>query len=196
VKKTYVILFNSLILGIGFVFVFSNQAGPRAIAQQDDTPKMPGVIIMAKDAKLGSVKFDHIKHNGGTYTIDQSGSIGCAECHHTARPADEIAKHPPLKTAWPAERTTTLTAELFTKDPRGAGVVGCADCHARTGAKPKLIAAIPEIKHEGSTALITLNNQNALHRTCAGCHAEVRKAIPASKAPVQAQCTLCHKKSN
>jgi len=85
--------------------------------------------------------------------------------------------------------------KLFAKDAKAAGVAGCRECHARTGEKPKLLDAIPEIKHEGSPALITLNNMTALHRTCAGCHGEVKKTLPASKAPIQTQCTMCHKKT-
>src|SRR5687767_15049661 len=110
--------------------------------------KMPEVIILGKDAKLGQVTFNHVSHNGGKYSIDGTGPIACIECHHTAQPAAELAKFPGLKTAWPADRTTTLTADLFNKDPRAAGVAACRDCHARAGMTPKLMAQIPEIKHE------------------------------------------------
>lgn len=164
-------------------------------AQAQDAPKMPDVIVLGKDAKLGQITFNHVKHNGGTYTIDQAGPIQCISCHHTARPASEIAKTPPLRTAWPADRTTTLTAELFAKDPKGAGVAACRDCHARAGMTPKLIPAIPEIKHEGSAALITMTNQQAFHRTCAGCHTEAKKTRPAITAPTTTQCTMCHKRT-
>jgi hypothetical protein len=61
--------------------------------------------------------------------------------------------------------------------------------------KPKLIDAIPQVKHESTTALITLTNQQAFHRACTGCHAEVKKTNPASKGPTQMQCVLCHKKT-
>jgi cytochrome c553 len=156
---------------------------------------MPDVIILGKDAKLGQVTFNHVKHNGGTYTIDQSKTIACISCHHTAQPASEAAKHPPLKSAWPADRTTTLTAELFAKDPSAAGVVACRECHARADMKPKLIDKIPEVKHEGSTALMSMNNMQAFHRACTACHAEVKKTVPTAKGPVQAQCVICHKKA-
>ncbi len=156
---------------------------------------MPDVIVLAKDAKLGSVTFSHSNHNSKNYKIDGSGPIDCVECHHTAQPAEEIAKHPPLKTAWPADRKTTLTAELFAKDAAGAGVAACRSCHARTGETPKLLPKIPEVKHEGSTALITVNNQQAFHRACAGCHDAVVKAKPDSKAPGTSKCMICHKKA-
>ncbi|MBP7416751.1 MAG: cytochrome c3 family protein [Pyrinomonadaceae bacterium] len=167
----------------------------KTLAQKADEQKMPEVIVLGKDAKLGQVTFSHAKHNGGTYSITPGSPIACTSCHHTAQPAAEIAKHAPLKTAWPADRATSLTAELFAKDAKAAGVAGCRECHARTGEKPKLLDAIPEIKHEGSPALIAMNNMNAFHRTCAGCHGEVRKTVPTSKGPIQTQCTMCHKKT-
>lgn len=194
-KKNIILTCVAVFLAAGCVFVGIELLGTPSLAQQADAPKMPEVVTLGKDAKLGQVAFSHAKHNGGTYTITPGTPIGCISCHHTARPAAEIAKFPPLKTAWPADRTTTLTAELFTKDPKGAGVVSCRDCHAQAGQKPKLLDKIPEIKHEGSAAPITLTNQQAYHRTCAGCHVEVKKTVTASKAPVTAQCTMCHKKT-
>jgi cytochrome c553 len=189
--KKYIIL--TLLIGLSAVsFAYLDLA---ALAQTTDAPKMPDVIILGKDNKLGQVTFNHIKHNGGTYTIDQSKMIACISCHHTAQPAAELVKHPPLKTAWPADRTTTLTAELFAKDPKAAGIASCRDCHAKVGEKPKLLDAIPEIKHESSAAIMSLNNQQAFHRTCAGCHTEVKKTVPATKGPIQTQCMMCHKKA-
>ncbi len=167
----------------------------KTLAQKADEQKMPEVIVLGKDAKLGQVMFSHDKHNGGAYNITPGTPIACVSCHHTAQPVAEILKHAPLKTAWPSDRTTSLTAELFAKDAKAAGVAGCRECHSRTGEKPKLLDAIPEIKHEGSPALITMNNMTAFHRTCAGCHGEVKKTLPASKAPIQTQCMMCHKKT-
>jgi hypothetical protein len=186
-------LATAIVLGIGLVFIANEYSS--SYAQAQDQPKMPEVITLGKDAKLGQVTFNHVKHNGGTYSIDQTGPIECISCHHTAQPASEIAKHPPLKTSWPEGRTTTLTAELFAKDPAGAGVAACRDCHARAGEKPKLLAAIPEIKHEASPALISMTNQQAFHRACAGCHTEIRKTRPQSKGPITTQCMMCHKKA-
>lgn len=166
-----------------------------ALAQVPDEPKMPELITLGKDAKLGQVAFSHVKHNGGTYSIVPGQKIECVSCHHTAQPAAELAKHPPLRTSWPADRTTTLTQDLFTKDPKGAGVAACRDCHARESMKPKLLDAIPQIKHESSPALITMTNMAAFHRACTACHAEVRKTNPAAKGPIQVQCVMCHKKT-
>ena len=210
-KKNTILMLTAGLLALGFVLVLADVVSIQSSAQKTEAnttavanvqamhntsvQTMPEVIILGKDAKLGQVTFSHVKHNGGTYTIDQSSSIACISCHHTARPAAEIAKFPPLKTAWPADRTTTLTGELFGKDPKAAGVAACRDCHARTGEKPKLLDAIPEVKHEGSPAIITLNNQTAFHRTCAGCHTEVKLTRPLQKGPIQTQCMMCHKKT-
>ena len=186
----------------GFVAVFSISLTvlngddiTAIIAHAQTADKIPEVIVLGKDAKLGQITFNHVSHNGGKYSIDGTGPIACIECHHTAQPASELAKHPPLKTAWPADRTTTLTAELFAKGASAAGVAACRSCHARAGDTPKLLPAVPEIKHESSTAIISLTNQQAFHRNCAGCHTEVKKTQPAMKGPTTMQCTMCHKKA-
>ncbi len=184
-------------LVIGFV-AFNVDLSPKSALAQAKEPgqiKMPEVIVLGKDAKLGQVTFNHVSHNGGKYSIDGTGPIACIECHHVAQPAADVAKHPPLKTAWPADRTTVLTPELFAKDPAAAGVAACRDCHAKAGGVPKLLEKIPEIKHESSTALITMTNQQAFHRNCAGCHTEVAKTNKAAKGPTTMQCMMCHKKA-
>ncbi len=188
------LILTLFVVTIGVVYFFTGSGIAPANAQTDEQ-KMPEVIVLGKDAKLGQVTFNHVKHNGGAYNITPGTAIACISCHHTAQPASEIVKHPPLATAWPADRTTTLTGELFAKGAKAAGVAACRDCHSRADMKPKLLDKIPEVKHEGSAALISLNNQQALHRTCIGCHTEVKKTLPASKAPVQAQCMMCHKKA-
>ena len=189
---SFVVLALFLLGAAAFCLFLSSERFSSVSAQ---TQTIPDVIVLGKDAKLGQVTFDHVKHNGGTYSIDGTGPIACTECHHTAQPAAELAKHPPLKTPWPADRTTTLTADLFKKDPAAAGVAACRSCHARAGETPKLIAAIPEIKHESSAAMISLTNQQAFHRSCAGCHTEIKKTKPATKAPTAMQCTMCHKRA-
>ena len=196
-KRPLMLTIATVVLGLGIVS-YSDIGSLLGTAQTSQPPqevKMPEVIVLGKDAKLGAVTFNHVSHNSKNYKIDGSGPIACIECHHTAQPAEELEKHPPLKTAWPADRKTTLTAELFAKDPAGAGVAACRSCHARVGETPKLLPKIPEVKHEGSTALITMTNQQAFHRTCAGCHDQVVKAKPDSKAPPANKCLACHKKA-
>ena len=168
------------------------QTLPAAAAQEK---KMPEVIILANDAKLGKVTFSHVKHNSGTYSIDGTSAIACVTCHHTAQPASEVAKYPPLKTAWPSDRTTTLTADLFKKDPNAAGVAACRDCHARVGQKPKLLPEIPVMKHPNSTDLVTMTNQQAFHRTCDVCHFNLGFQRPEAKVPKATQCSSCHKRT-
>lgn len=177
------------------MIIFEGSDITTIIARAQTADAIPEVITLGKDVKLGQVIFNHVSHNGGKYSIDGTGPIACTECHHTAQPAADLQKHPPLKTSWPAGRTTTLTADLFKKDPAAAGVAACRSCHARTGEVPKLLPAIPEVKHESSTAVITLTNQQAFHRNCAGCHTEAKKTQPAMKGPTALQCTMCHKKA-
>lgn len=178
----------------GFAFLTIGSGSNHAFAQQTDTQKMPEVVVMGKDVKLGPVTFNHVKHNGGEYKVGDA-AIGCTTCHHTAQPASEVAKHPGMKTVWPADRTTSLTSELFTKDPKAAGVAACRDCHARAGEKPKLLDKIPEYTPAGATAPMQMNNMQALHKNCAGCHTEVKKTVPTTKGPTATQCMLCHKKA-
>ena len=162
-------------------------------AQEGKKPE--DVYTLAASAKLGPVKFSHIDHITKNRSADGAKQIACVECHHTAQPAAEVVKHPPHKTAWPNDRTTTLTADLLEKDPSAAGVAICTDCHARTGEKPKLLPEIPTLKLEGAAEPVVLNNQQAFHRNCGGCHDEVAKAKPATTAPTSKKCMACHKKA-
>ncbi len=159
-----------------------------------DGKKPQETYVLGPEAKLGGVKFSHVDHVTKNRSIE-GAKITCIECHHTAQPASEAAKHPPLKTAWPADRTTTLTAELFEKDAAAQAVTGCRDCHARAETKPKLLPEIPQIKLEVGTELISLNNQQAFHRNCAGCHDEVVKTNKELNPPTSRKCTACHKRA-
>ena len=165
----------------------------QASAQEGKKPQ--DVYMLAQSAKLGSVKFSHVDHITKNRSVDQTKQIECVECHHTAQPAAEAVKHPPHKTAWPADRTTTLTADLFAKDPNAPPVAICTDCHTRAGAKPKLLPEIPTLKVEGAAEPIVLTNQQAFHRNCGGCHDAVAKAAPATTAPTSKKCVACHKKT-
>jgi cytochrome c553 len=158
--------------------------------------KLPDTITLAKEAKLGPVTFNHLKHATEKRSADGTKTIECVECHHTAQPAAEAVKHPPHKTVWPADRTTTLTADLLAKDP-SMTVVVCTDCHARADQKPKLIPEIPRLKFEGASEETIMTNQQAFHRSCGGCHDEVVKARPAldPAPPTSKKCMVCHKKT-
>jgi hypothetical protein len=155
-------------------------------------PTAPDTLTLAAEAKLGSVTFSHTRH-AGTYKDAAGQAITCVACHHTAQPAADVAKTPGMKTAWPADRTTTLSAEVLASNP-SAAPGACRDCHARTGVTPKHVAEIPQFTPAGASAPVTLNNQQAFHRNCASCHDAVLKARADAKAPGTSRCLMCHKK--
>ena len=165
------------------------------VSGAQDVKKPPEVITLAADAKLGPVKFNHLDHATKNRSPDGTKQIACVECHHTAQPAAEAVKHPPHKTVWPADRTTTLTMELAEKDPNAVGAV-CHDCHTKTDSQPKLVATPPQIKNEAGETIV-LNNQQAFHRNCGGCHDEAMKARPtlSPAPPTSKKCVACHKKT-
>ena len=186
------ILFASLICAVLLLASGSNVT--RDVSAQGG--KMPETIVLAKEAKLGQVSFNHLAHATKNRSADGTKQLACVDCHHTAQPAAEAAKHPPHKTAWPADRTTTLTAELLEKDANAVGAI-CTDCHARAETKPKLLPEIPQVKFEGSSEATVMTNQQAFHRSCGGCHDEVVKARPTldPAPPTSKKCTACHKKT-
>lgn len=153
---------------------------------------MPEVINFSKGSKVGQVTFNHTKHNGGEYS--SGGPIACIECHHTAQPAEQLAKSPPLKTAWPTGRKTTLTTELFAADPNAAGVASCRDCHAQAGKKPKLLPRIPSLKDPETRKTTRLTSELAFHQRCDTCHYQILFQAPGAKAPDVTNCSACHKK--
>src|SRR5215831_45766 len=169
-------------------------ASALVINKTSSQTKVPETIVLAKESKLGQVTFNHLKHATENRGADMKSPIACVDCHHTAQPAAEAAKHPPHKTAYPADRTTTLTMDLLASDPKAVGAI-CTDCHARNGEKPKLIAAIPTVKFEGSSEPTTMTNQQAFHHACGDCHDAVAKAKPDTTAPTSKKCTACHKKA-
>lgn len=187
-------IFTILAAFIFAIFLVSSTPTITADVSAQDGKKPPEVITLGADAKLGSIKFNHLDHITKNRSVDGTAQLACVECHHTAQPAAEALKHPPHKTAWPADRTTTLTAELLEKDGNALGAV-CRDCHAKTGAKPKLLPEIPQVKFEGSTEPTIMTNQQAFHRNCGGCHDEVAKKKPDTTGPTSKKCMVCHKKT-
>ena len=183
-------------LSVSILLIASSSRVTRDLGTQD-ARKPPETMILAKESKLGQVAFNHAAHFTKNRTVDGTKPIACVECHHTAQPAAEAVKDPPHKMAWPADRTTTLTAELLEKDPNAPAVNICTDCHARADTKPKLLREIPQLKFEGSAEPTVLNNQQALHRNCGGCHDEVVKARPNldPPPPTSKKCMVCHKKT-
>jgi predicted CXXCH cytochrome family protein len=182
-----------------FIFAIVLVAWPSKVivdVTAQDAKKLPEVLMLGPEAKLGATKFNHADHATKNRNADGTKPIACVDCHHTAQPESEAVKHPPHKTVWPADRTTTLTAESFEKDPTIIGAV-CRDCHSRADTKPKLLPAIPQLKLEGSAETTIMTNQLAFHRNCAGCHDEAVKARPnlTPAPPTSKKCTGCHKKT-
>lgn len=182
-----------VLVACGLLVSIGSSALPDALAQDGRKPKDES--ILGPYAKLGGVKFSHVDHVTKNRSVDGTKPIACIECHHTAQPAAEVVKHPPHKTAWPVDRTTTLTADLFDKDPSAPPVNVCTDCHARAGTKPKVLPELPKITVEGTAEPITLDNQQAFHRNCSGCHDEVAKTGRTSTGPTSKKCVACHKKT-
>ena len=176
------------------LLVSSSSRTPFNVSAQD-AQKPPEIIVLGKEAKLGQITFRHLDHITKNRSVDGKSNIACVQCHHTAQPLAEALKltDPPHKTVWPADRTTTLTAELLEKDPKAPKVNSCRECHARAETKPTLIPEIPQIK--GETEPITLTNQQAFHRNCGSCHDAVLKARPEATAPGSKKCMVCHKKA-
>jgi hypothetical protein len=181
------------VLLLALMLVSAKSPAPQALTQKAE--RMPETVILSKEAKLGAVRFNHLKHATLQWSPDGERQIDCVQCHHVAQPLAQALKHPPHKTVWPPNRETTLTAELLARDPNVV-VPKCTDCHARTDQKPKLLTEVPSLKDE-STDAIVLTNQEALHRSCCGCHEQAAKMRPALDPwpPTSRKCVSCHKKT-
>lgn len=164
---------------------------PQASAQSASVT-MPTTLTLATQSKLGPVTFDHNEHVTKNNNLAGTGPIACTVCHHTAQPAADIK--PPHVTAWPADRTTTLSADLVAKNPAAVGDINCDDCHARAGETPKGWPAIPTIKSASGDQTVNVTNQVAFHRNCGGCHEQVLKMRPDAKCPSPQKCSQCHSK--
>lgn len=190
-KRTIMIIAATMIC-LGLILRLET---PTQSQTASDGRRAPDVVKLAPEAKLGAVTFNHADHATKNRSADLKATIDCVVCHHTAMPAADAAKRPGHKTVWPADRATTLTADLFTKDASAPVVNRCRECHARAGEKPKLLPEIPTMKLEGATEATTLNNQQAFHRSCGDCHDAVAKIKADSTAPTSKKCTACHKKT-
>ena len=170
------------------------RSGAGALVADGKTPQ--DTYKLSTDSKKDKAKslpltFNHLNHATKNYSIDGTKTIACVECHHTDQPAAEAAKHPPLKTAYPADRTVTLTAETA-KDPKTPDVDNCRACHAQAGEKPKLLAENPKVTYEGDTDATVLDNEEAYHRNCNSCHDQAVEARKGLKIPTSQECLKCH----
>jgi cytochrome c553 len=179
---------------LGFNSAALRSASASLAAQGGQVPK--DEYRLSTDSKKDKTKslpvpFSHVNHATKNYSIDGTKVIGCAECHHTDQPAAEAAKRPPLKTAYPADRTVTLTAETA-KDPKAPKVESCRACHSQEGEKPKIGDAIPEVTYEGDTDPTVLDNEEAYHRNCNICHDQATELRKLKTAPTTNECLKCH----
>jgi len=187
--KIFALLAASVLV---LAIALGSSRAPTEVGAQGGKP--PETIVLAKESKLGQVTFNHLKHITENRSADLKSPIACVDCHHTAQPAAEAAKRPPHKTVFPADRTTTLTAELLEKDANALGAK-CHDCHARNGEKPKLMDAIPSVTLAGASEPTVMTNQQAFHHACGDCHDAAAKVKPDSTGPTSKKCTTCHKKT-
>src|SRR5687767_16010608 len=109
-----VLIILVLIIVSGMILLSGSSVSFNASAQEGKKPK--DEMILGPYAKLGGVKFSHVDHITKNRSIDGTKPIACIECHHTAQPASEAAKHPPQNTASPTDNTTSDTAEAGEKD--------------------------------------------------------------------------------
>ena len=171
------------------------RSGAGALIADGKTPQ--NTYKLSTDSKKDKAKslpltFNHLGHSTNKdYSLDGTKVVGCTECHHTEQPAADAAKHPPDKTAYPADRTVTLTAETA-KDAKTPDVQNCRACHAQEGDKPKIGDAIPEVTYEGDTDPTVLDNEQAYHRNCNGCHDQATELRKLKTAPTTNDCLKCH----
>ena len=172
---------------------FDPKSASTALVLDGRTPEKTYVLSKdSKNPKGAPVPFNHETHSTKNYNVEGTGTIACVACHHTDQPASEAAKTPPLKTAHPADRTTTLTADLFAKNPSAPEVLSCRSCHEQEGKKPKVGAENPSVVYEGDSDPTVLNNEEAYHRNCNSCHDAAVEKRPALKIPTSQQCAECH----
>ena len=83
-KRFLIFGVSALFLLFGVVAFTGELSITRGQAQSTEPAqvKIPEIIILGKDSKLGQVTFNHVSHNGGKYSIDGTGPIACIECHH------------------------------------------------------------------------------------------------------------------
>ena len=140
----------------------------------------------------GEVRFDHTRHSTKNYSIDGKGLIACVECHHTDQPKAAAAKLPPLESADPPDRTTTLTADLLATDPSAPDIKECRACHSPRGEKPRAWPEIPKVIYEGETESVTMTNEEAYHHNCNACHDQALILRPSLRIPSSQECATCH----
>src|SRR5438105_10886941 len=80
---------------VSIVLLSSASNITRDVSAQGKKP--PETIVLGKEAKLGQIIFNHLKHITENRSADGTKQIACVDCHHTAQPVAEALKHPPHK---------------------------------------------------------------------------------------------------
>ena len=153
--------------------------------ESKEQPKKVKLDTDSLDDKWGEVAFDHENHTIKNYTPEGKTIGVCVECHHTDQPKENLK--PPLITS---ERNVILTAEVL-KDTAAAPVKTCRACHLQAGDDSK---PLPVITKDGKQ--LKIDNENAYHINCYGCHDAAIKARPDLAARISGSdpkgCVKCH----
>ena len=172
----------ALFTGASRGLAFLNQDIPKESKEQ---PKKVKLAADSLDDKWGEVAFDHETHSLKNYNPDGKTVTSCVECHHTDQPKENLKA--PLVTS---ERGVVLTAEVL-KYAAAGPVKACRTCHLQAGDDSK---PLPVVTKDGKQ--VKVDNENAYHLNCFGCHDAAIKAKPELAAKISGSdpkgCVKCH----
>ena len=175
---------------IAFALISETSYSVASVTQQapkesKEQPKKVTLDADSLDDKWGEVAFDHETHSLKNYNPDGKSVTSCVECHHTDQPKDNLKA--PLVTS---ERTVVLTAALL-KDAAAAPVKTCRACHLQAGDDSKPLPVITKDSKQ-----VKMDNENAYHINCFGCHDAAIKAKPELATKISGSdpkgCVKCH----
>ena len=173
---------------LGFVITASNSVASvtqQVAKESKEQPKKVTLDADSLDDKWGEVAFDHEAHSLKNYNPDGKSITSCVECHHTDQPKENLKA--PLVTS---ERSVVLTAAVL-KDAAATPVKTCRACHLQAGDDSK---PLPVITKDGKQ--VKMDNENAYHINCFGCHDAAIKAKPELATKISGSdpkgCVKCH----
>jgi len=179
---TFSLIAFALISETSYSVASVTQQAPKESKEQ---PKKVTLDADSLDDKWGAVAFDHETHSLKNYNPDGKSVTSCVECHHTDQPKDKLKA--PLVTS---ERTVVLTAALL-KDAAAAPVKTCRACHLQAGDDSKPLPVITKDSKQ-----VKMDNENAYHINCFGCHDAAIKAKPELATKISGSdpkgCVKCH----
>jgi len=172
----------------GFIITESNSVASvtQEVAKESkEQPKKVTLDADSLDDKWGAVAFDHETHSLKNYNPDGKSITSCVECHHTDQPKENLKA--PLVTS---ERGVVLTAAVL-RDAAATPVKTCRACHLQAGDDSK---PLPVITKDGKQ--VKMDNENAYHINCFGCHDAAIKAKPELATKISGSdpkgCVKCH----